>query len=272
MSSKYETVKNAEGKATLRQLSTGQTMHSAIGAEAEAKAIYIEPARLRERLLDGSVRPLVLYDVGLGIGANSLLALNIARSLPAARPIHVISFENDLDGMRTALKSSQDFSFIQGWETTLEELLKTGRAEGERFSWRCYEEDFSQLSLTRLPMAEIFFCDFFNPTICPKLWGFEIFKKLRSKAAPDSILCTYSASTWVRASMLLGGFQVGFGPKTSMKMETTLASADRATLDRPLDERWWNRFNCSTKALPDDWPKDREKEAREIIRKIISHE
>ncbi|MFN7133800.1 MAG: methyltransferase, partial [Myxococcales bacterium] len=61
----FELVTLANGARAVRQLSTGEVMHPAVGPWQEANLLYVEQPKLGERLSSPG-GPLVLFDVGLG--------------------------------------------------------------------------------------------------------------------------------------------------------------------------------------------------------------
>jgi queuine tRNA-ribosyltransferase len=63
-------------------------------------------------------------------------------------------------------------------------------------------------------------------------------------------LFTYSASTRVRAALLLAGFHVGYGWSTGLKRETTAAATRLGLLEKPLDSRWLERLARSDALTP----------------------
>ena len=87
-------------------------MHLGGDPSGEARSLYVEQSRLIERLAapradapGGSAQPLVVWDVGLGAAANAMAAiLAVENSGPGvARPLMLVSFENDLDSLKLAL-------------------------------------------------------------------------------------------------------------------------------------------------------------------------
>src|ERR1041385_6793737 len=93
----YEVHRAREGFSSIRQISTGEIMHSRTDPMAEARQLYVEQARLAERLDERSIEPLILWDVGLGAAANAMAAIECYENARPQRPLHLISFENDLD-------------------------------------------------------------------------------------------------------------------------------------------------------------------------------
>src|SRR5687767_2150020 len=83
MKAPFEVVETRDGSRAMRDRESGELMHP-VGPLLEAAAIYVEPARLAERLQAGAV---TLFDVGLGAGSNAAGAwlLSEARSWGPAR-------------------------------------------------------------------------------------------------------------------------------------------------------------------------------------------
>jgi queuine tRNA-ribosyltransferase len=267
----YDLVIFPNGTASLKPKDATEPMHSSIGAWTEAQSLYVGPSRLQERLTHGSTAPLIVYDVGMGIAANALAALQCALNIPSStrRGLHVVSFENDLNGLRTALENFSRFPFFAGFETALTELIKNGKWENAQaqVKWELREGDFLKQPLGE-PAPEVIFYDFYSPKSSEEnIWGYRNFARLRA-ACVNTTLITYSSATAVRAAMLLGGFFVGTGPATSIKRETTIASTHLSALKSPLDVTWLEKFKRSSKRLPPDWPTERSDEA---IRMILGH-
>lgn len=256
ISTTHELVPSLEGSDrsfTLRHMASGETMHSKIGPWEEANSLYVSQSRLPERAKQGR-NPLVIYDIGLGVAANSIAVLEAYRKLENPRPLHLVSFESDLSGLRLALSSVPEFPFLSGYEETLNQLLEDRILEKPGLKWELKASDFRSLSLQG-PAPELIFFDFYSPKTNPELWTREIFEKLysackaRLEQGLDSTLITYSASTLARASMILAGFHVGHGVSTSAKRETTLASTRAGSIERPLQQPWLRKLAGLSGAL-----------------------
>src|SRR3954449_12869317 len=90
----YEIHNAWEGFASIRQISSGEIMHSRTDPIEEARQLYVEQSRLAERLASES---LILWDVGLGAAANAMAAIECYEKSSGTQPLRIISFENDLD-------------------------------------------------------------------------------------------------------------------------------------------------------------------------------
>jgi queuine tRNA-ribosyltransferase len=258
--SRHELVIFENGTASVRPEDSTEAMHSSIGAWEEANTLYVGQSGLMERLMTQEPAPLVLYDVGMGIAANAPAAIACWRKVNG-RPLQIVSFENQTDGLRLALKHSERFPFFD--VPMLECLLAHGRYIEPGLVWELREGDFVRVNLAHEPEPEVVFWDFYSPGSADNaLWGYTSFARIwaacakRRDSGQTVTLTTYSSATAVRAAMLLAGFQVGVGAATSAKRETTVASTRCQELARPLDHRWLMKFERSDKPLPADWCND----------------
>lgn len=251
--SSHELVAFPNGSYSVKPRLSPEAMHSHIGPWQEAELVYVRQSGLAEELRQPGA-PLVLYDLGLGIAANSLAALECFSSSRPRRDLQIISFEKHLDALKLALENAERFPWMERHRATLEQMLRdrewSTHVGAARISWRLCEGDFLDQSLDPYPPADFVFFDFYSPKANPALWELECFQKIRAVAAPRARLLTYSASTSARAAMLLAGFYVGRGHPTGSKTETTVAAACLADLERPLGEDWLEKLNRSEKPLP----------------------
>jgi queuine tRNA-ribosyltransferase len=142
----YEIIKNPSDTFSVRQISSGELMHSVNRPSDEANALYIEQSRLAQRLLrlperepmlealatietsrpsaeaQSSPKPkveLVIWDVGLGAASNAMAAIACfekvyaQRNASELRSVRLVSFERDLDALILAMKKSARFPHLQ---------------------------------------------------------------------------------------------------------------------------------------------------------------
>lgn len=90
----YEVVTGPEGFSSIRQISSGEVMHSVGRTNDEAQALYVEQSRLAARLLAPvpTTDPLVISDVGLGAASNAMAAIDcfeqaVEKQSDALRPV-----------------------------------------------------------------------------------------------------------------------------------------------------------------------------------------
>lgn len=237
-------------------------MHSTLGPWVEANLVYVGQSELDRRSL-------VIYDIGLGIAANSLAVLEALDRLPAdlKRQVQIISFERSPEALAQALQLPERFRFISRHLDKLRLLLEKGswNSADSRIHWKLMTGDFRELSLSSLPPADLVYFDFYAPAVCPELWTYAVFLKLRTQMKSDGLLITYASNKAVRAAMLLAGFFVGDGVSTPIKSETTVASPTLGALKNPIGRVWLAGFDKSPKQLPIDWPEERREEARQAI-------
>ena len=275
-------VEQPGGHFTVMNVHLGEAMHSHIGPEAEARLLYIEQSQLSQRIR--SQTPCVIYDVGLGIAANSVGVIGCLRSVisvireeggriktPQSLPlVTLLSFENDLEGLKLALEHPERFPLLQGYEPALKALLAQGHYEEPGLVWRLFVGDFQDcLESAEAHPADLIFYDFYSPKTCPALWSVELFERLRLRhcASDQTLLLTYSSATAIRVALCLAGFQIGQGRATSRKSETTVASPGLGSLSSPLGAEWLAKLSRSSRILPWGIPEGKQPEILERIRK-----
>ncbi len=259
MSDHFTLLAHANGTHTLVDTENGQAMHSRIGPAEEARLVYADLARL-ERRLDSSDRTVVLYDVGMGTGANVIAAFERIQTHPeSSGHLQIYSFELKPEGLRAAIRaidqSPDPFPSLRPWTPTLRRLLETdGNGESQltfllgavRVTWNLRVGEFYTRML-EAPSPDVVFFDFYSPKVVPELWSLERFQSLRGKIAERRAeLYTYSAATPVRLHLLASGFYVGEGVSTGVKNETTVAATHREALTAPLPRDWLGKLDRST--------------------------
>ena len=248
-------------------------MHSSIDPGIESRELYVEQARMVERLREDPTAPLVLWDVGLGAAHNAMAALTCCESSgnPEQRPVRIVSFENDAASLRLALRNADRFPHLQC--AAPNHVLRFGEWRSERVPlvWTFLEGDFLD-RMEDAPTPDLIFYDPFSAKTDTTLWTLACFERLYAACAGnDAELFTYSASTAVRTALLAAGFFVGVGAPTGSRPETTLALTPRAVRRATargrtlLDERWLGRWRRSHAPFPSDVGVEDEAPIRERI-------
>ena len=258
----FELVPLAGGGYSLRSLLNGQTFHPVVGPMAEARGLHVGGTRLVERANELGSRnedPLI-WDVGLGAGANALAAIRaLDAGYAGTAPVHLFSFDRTAAAMEFALANAQALQYPLGYESALHALLEHGntavRLGNSHLIWQFVRGDFPALLAdgTRLHRPHAIFYDPYSPTVNPEMWTLELFTALRARLRDDRpcLLTNYTRSTAVRVTLLLAGFSVGIGPSTGEKDETTVAANTAALLERPLASEWLEKkVYASTNAAP----------------------
>ena len=257
MRSNYELVTLANGVISVRSVAHGETFHPVIGPVAEAEALYVRQLRLRERLAacDGEF---VLWDVGLGAGANVLTALSCLRDIEGT--LRVVSFDNTLEALGFAVEHADALGYLgdlKGLAATVAagqacQAIQLGRLS---VSWDVHLGDFPRLlaeGSRSWPAPHAIMYDAYSPMRNPDMWTLPLFERLFRCLDPrrPCALPTYSRSTILRVTLLMAGFFVGVGHATGEKEETTLAANTLELVDVPLDARWLDRALRSHSAEP----------------------
>jgi queuine tRNA-ribosyltransferase len=257
----YEVHRAREGFSSIRQISSGEIMHSRTDPMEEARKIYVEQSHLAERLREESQKqePLVIWDVGLGAAANAMAAMECYKKVSAARPLRIISFENDLDSLRLALRHKEDFAYLR--VDAVQTVLADGHWQSGNdagLSWLLLPGDFLE-NMTKAPTPDLIFYDMFSTKSSAHLWSAATFRKLfHACAGRAAELFTYTCSTANRAAFLAAGFYVARGRNAGEKLETTIAltpAARQNTRAKPrglLDRDWLAKWNRSAAKFPAD--------------------
>jgi queuine tRNA-ribosyltransferase len=242
-------------------------MHSVRSPIEEATDLYVDQVDLPARLRAADGSPLVVWDVGLGAGANAMAALRAAeREKGTRRKLVIESFERDLDSLRLALLHHRAFPYL--WHSGPSALLKNGLWEGDGVEWRLHPGEFQDRMAQARPPELIYF-DPFSAKTEPSMWSIDLleglFSVLRAQKA-RGVLVTYSHSTAVRAALLAAGFDVAEGRSSGVKEATTLAFYGGLTegegliglTPRWLGPEWLERWTRSSQARPLGWAPERE--------------
>jgi queuine tRNA-ribosyltransferase len=279
----YEVHKAWEGFASIRQISSGEIMHSRTSPMEEARKLYIEQSNLAERLrLSGkqeteSAEPLVIWDVGLGAAANAMAAINCCEEVAAfgfVRPLRIISFENDLDSLRLALRHQRDFPYLR--HSAPEAILTTGQWQSRQhpgLSWLLLPGDFLETMAQAPASPDLIFYDMFSSKNSSDLWTFAAFRQVfEACGRRAAALFTYTCSTANRAALLAAGFYVARGRNAGEKAETTIALTPDA-FHTPLSHgremlslAWLEKWNRSAAKFPNDIKDDQRSSFEKLIR------
>lgn len=250
-------------------------MHSRTPPMEEARRVYVEQADWGRRLsLAPLDHPLVLWDVGLGAAANAVAAIECRETLAAqgpVRPLHIVSFENDLDSLRLALANADRFAYLE--RSGPAELLRNGhwQSSGDpALSWYLVQGEYPATVAAAPAMPEVIFYDMFSPKTCGGAWTYSAFRSLFAVCgAGSTTLCTYTLSTASRAAMLASGFFIARGRSAGEKAETTVALTRTAAQERAhelLGPEWLAKWERSTAKFPADVPAAEQPTFERLIR------
>jgi len=258
----YE-VHTVGGSSSIRQVSSGEVMHSVNRPSDEAHKLYVDQSRLASRLTGPSASSgeLVMWDVGLGAAFNAMATLHCFESLwkergTAVNPLLLVSFECDLDSLKLAVKDPRRFPHVR--HGAPHELLKNGcwNHSSGLLRWELVEGDFLE-SFEDTKAPDIIFYDPFSYKTDVRFWTPQAFSRIYEKiSGKPSELYTYSRSTAVRAALLAAGFFVAEGIGTGPKPCTTIALTNAKGATEPpspfmlLGQDWLARWKRSRSKIP----------------------
>ncbi len=279
----YEIVENAKGFWSVRQRSSGEVMHSVSNPIVEARELYIEQSNLSKRISISNhekeneiakeiLEPFVIWDVGLGAATNAMAAITCHESNSNPRPMHLISFESDLDPLKLAIKNAGRFPHL--YHRAPRKLLERGVWISEFIIWNLIFGDFtSTFESQKIP--DLIFYDPFSFKTDSLLWKPEFFRQifLHINSSEKNVrLYTYSASTAVRSALLHAGFWVGKGIGSGPKSETTIAYSQHPETEiekvNLLSREWLDRREKSYARYPQELDTNMQASWDE---KILSH-
>ena len=270
----YEVHTSPKGFSSIKQVSSGEVMHSVNPPDEEAYRVYVEPSHFEKRL--AKKVEVVVWDVGLGAASNAMGVLQRATQLFEAHSefestLLLVSFENDLDPIRLALKHPGLFPHLR--HSAPQSLLKNGEwksADG-RITWKLVVGDFLE-KMNEGADPELIYYDPFSMKTDSQMWTSSAFQKLKDRCANSMVqIMTYSSSTLIRSTLLSEGFFVATGRGSGPKAETTVAytqwNAD-ADAQHWLGQEWLSRWQKSQAQFPENMPA----EARtHFEKKILEH-
>ena len=168
---------------TLRQVETGEAMHAL--APVDAARRWIERAGVRDRLCgEGTGAPFVVWDVGLGAAANAMAAIRLHEELAGTeplRPLLVVSFENDLDSLRLAIRHNKHFPYLR--HPGPDAILKRGRWQSKEragLTWVLVFGNFLETMAHAPAPPDVILYDLPSVPAHQRLWSAETFALLHA--------------------------------------------------------------------------------------------
>jgi len=171
--SRFEVVTTTMGVTSIRDNRVNEIMHNPVGPWAEANALYVNQPKLRDHLLVKGQDPLVIFDVGLGSASNAIAAMTVALEV-AERPLHLISFENDLALLKFTLLHAELFDHMKGFTEGIECLLEkhVWKSPCGLVTWELRAEDFLTAIERETHTADLVFFDPYSPNVNSEIWTY----------------------------------------------------------------------------------------------------
>lgn len=257
---RFEVVTTTLGATAMRDRVVGELMHPVVGPRVESRRMYVEPARLAQRLAEPVGEPLVLFDIGLGAGSNASAAWRASAALPTrARPLTIVSFDRTLAPLTLAASPAHaaDFGYDGELLHAVHGLIEHRTHETPRTRWQLRLGDLTVcLAAEAQASVDLVFWDPYSPRANQELWTMAAFHALRRVCRAGATVHTYSGATAVRTALLLAGFAVGVGPAVGDKKWSTVAAVAHEDLAQPLTAEWLGRVSRSSAPFPCDAPAD----------------
>jgi tRNA U34 5-methylaminomethyl-2-thiouridine-forming methyltransferase MnmC len=217
-------LETADGSFTYRSPIFKETFHSRYGALSESQHVFIN-AGLRAIAKETVVRPIQIFEMGLGSGLNALLTAQYASEF--ATPIFFHSVEaypipiEDIDGFKVdnlfdSPSLLPQFQLIHQGEWAKPIKINT------YFSFLKDQVDFVKWSAPRQRYHCIYY-DAFAPRAQSELWTETVMAKLYEMLKPKGILVTYCAQGQFKRNLKSVGFTVEALPGPKGKREMTRA-------------------------------------------------
>ena len=217
----FEVIVTADGSLTLHHPVYGETYHSSGGAAQEASDLYLGASGFRARLAAGE--PVRVLDVGLGLGYNAVAA--ISAWVDGGGDLYIESLEKDTDLVARflACQGAWQEDWREEAKALLQQVAKDDHGDyslqrsGPRgaLHWRVIVGDACERELEH--GFNFIWQDAFSPKCNAELWTGEWFSKLKSAAADDCILVTYSAARVVKDSLVGAGWSYELISTTTQK-------------------------------------------------------
>lgn len=265
----YEVHDSGRGFSSIRQISSGEVMHSVNPPQEEARNLYMIPAQIDERLKE--LDEVVIWDVGLGAAHNSMAVIHEFLDKDFAGKIRIVSFENDTDPLKLALRNVHFFPHLH--HAAPHELLKNNKwvSKNGNIEWELIQGDFSK-EFDGTIKPHVIFYDPFSIHTNVELWSEEAFGRIFEYCRGNEVqLLNYSASTAVRATLLAVGFTVGYGAMTGPKSSTTVAFNEAGLAKKLgaslLGDEWLSRWERSDAKVARTLSTSDEKEFEEKVRR-----
>ncbi len=197
--------------------------HSADGALAQARAVFLEGCGLPRRW--AGRRIFRVLETGFGLGINALATAQAWLDDPArGERLHFFSIEKHpvcAGDLARGLRPQPELAalgreLVAQWPLPMPGLHRLWLADGAVLLTLCFGDIEELLPQLEGPF-DAFYLDGFAPARNPAMWNSHVFRHCARLAADGATLATWSAAGTVRGALATAGFTVerkpGFGRK-----------------------------------------------------------
>ncbi len=204
-----------DNSRTLIDPVSGVAFHSASGALAETRHVYLNNSGVKQRLAQGETT--AVLEVGLGTGLGMLLTVDEAISGNAKLDYH--AFESDLLPitvlraleLQSGLKSSAVCESYFDWYE--KSLVGVGRGT---YRWEysahvavtIHHQDVREVRLPRPAGFDAIYFDPFAPAVNQELWTEEFLSRMWTLLRDGGQLVTYCVNRRVKDALTASGFEI----------------------------------------------------------------
>lgn len=245
-----EVVETRDGSHTVYSKHFNQHYHNPNGAVSESRYVFFEQTNLLDDLK--VQEEIEILEIGFGTGLNFLLLLDyyLKNKASARVTYHSVEAYPLEPGIAEKFNFKEHISHpdLVPLVTDLFNDLSDGFNEFQvhpSITLNLFKGFFNDYQPKEIS-ADYIFHDAFSPDANAELWTGEVFKKLRSMSAGDSVLTTYCAASAARGAMAWAGWKIARTQGALGKREMTVASPDPeriAHLERVNEERLADRYD-----------------------------
>lgn len=204
-----------DSSRTLINPDTGVAFHSASGALAETRHVYLANSGVKQRLEEGVTT--TVLEVGLGTGLAMLLTADAATTGKARLDYHAFELDPLPIGVLRALELQSGLgnptlceSYFDWYENA------TLAAEPGIYCWKYQERvtvtihhhDVREFQRSQLPEFDAVYFDPFAPSVNQELWTEEFLSRLSTLLRDGGHLVTYCVNRRVKDALTASGFEI----------------------------------------------------------------
>ena len=196
-------INTSDGSKTLYLPELDEQYHSVNGAKTESEFVFLKNG------YDYQIaNPVIIFEVGFGTGLNAFLTGISANK--AKRKTIYYSLEK-YPVSKKELKGLQYEELFEGKNSSLFNQIHEAEWHkkvniSEYFTIHKIKDDLLTFQFDKVSEIDLIYFDAFAPDKQPKLWTYEIFKRIYDVCRQQAVFVTYSAKGEVRRQLSKAGF------------------------------------------------------------------